>query len=121
MRILFQGWIALTAAIALAVALLPGVDVDGGVLTYLWIAALFALVNLLLGPILRLLAAPVILVTLGLFSLVVNAALFAITSWLSSSLSVDGFFSALFASVIVSIVTALLGTIIDHRRTAAVA
>ena len=118
MRVFVEGWIALTAAIAIAVALLPGVTVDGGVLAYLWIAALFALVNLLLGPILRLLAAPVILITLGLFSLVINALLFSITSWLSDALSVDGFFSALLAAIVVSIITAVLGAIIEHARPA---
>ena len=117
-RVLLQGWIALTVAIAVAVAVLPGIDVDGGVLTYLWIAALFAFVNLLLGPILRLLSAPLILITLGLFALVINALLFAITAWLSSALSVDGFFSALVAAVIVSVVSAVLGAIMDHRRRA---
>jgi putative membrane protein len=115
------GWLILAIAIGVAAAILPGVDVDGGLLAYLWIAALFAVINILLGPILRLLSAPVIILTLGLFSFVVNALLFVITAWLSDALSVDGFLDALLAALIVSLITTLVGGTIDiARRRAAV-
>jgi putative membrane protein len=121
-RRLLLGWITLAAAVALAAWLLSGVDVDGGIFTYLWIAALFAVVNLLLGTVLRVLSAPVILVTLGLFSVVINALLWLVTDWLSSSLDIDGFWNALLAGVIVSIVNVVVAIIfgpevkrLDHR------
>ena len=63
--------------------LLPDVTVDGGFFTYLWIALLFAVVNAILGPILHLLALPITAITLGLFALVVNAALVGITAALT--------------------------------------
>ena len=58
--------------------------------TWLWIALLFALVNAVVGPVLRLLSLPFVLVTLGLFLLVVNAALLGITASLTDRLQVDG-------------------------------
>jgi putative membrane protein len=107
-RRLLGSWLILTLAIAIAVSLVPGVDVDGGWTSYFWIAVLFGLANAVLGPVLRLLTAPLILVTLGLFALVVNGLLFSLTSWLSDSLSVDGFLSALLAAAVVSLVDAVL-------------
>jgi putative membrane protein len=115
-RIFLVGWLILAVAIGIAVAVVPGVSVDGGVLTYLWIAALFAVVDILLGPILRLLTAPLILLTLGLFAFVVNAVLFVITAWLSSKLSVDGFGDALLAALIISLVAWVLGIVVDVAR-----
>jgi putative membrane protein len=115
-RIFLVAWLILAVAIGIAVAVVPGVSVDGGVLTYLWIAALFAIVNLLLGPILRLLTAPLIIITLGLFAFVVNAVLFAITAWLSSKLAVDSFGDALLAALVISLVSWVLGIIVDVAR-----
>ncbi|MCW2621769.1 MAG: conserved rane protein of unknown function, partial [Frankiales bacterium] len=62
--------------------------------TYLWLAALFAVVNSVIGPVVRLLSLPFVVLTLGLFLLVVNAALLAITAGLSDRLQVDGFGTA---------------------------
>jgi len=58
--------------------------------TYLWVALVFALVNAVVGPVLRLLSMPFVLLTLGLFLLVVNAALLGITAALTDRLQVDG-------------------------------
>ncbi len=85
--------------------LLPGVDVRAGVTNYLVIAVIFGLVNAFIGPILRLLSFPLTLVTLGLFRIVVNAALVGITAWLTSRLQVDGFLTAVLAALIISAVT----------------
>jgi putative membrane protein len=116
MRRLLASWLILTFSIAVAVAVVPGVDVDGGVTSYLWIAVIFGLANALIGPVLRLLTAPLILVTLGLFALVVNAILFAFTSWLSDSLSVDDFWAALFAAVLIGVADAVLNFVLRPGR-----
>src|SRR5688500_16084745 len=63
--------------------------------SYLWIALLFAVVNSIVGPVLRLLAMPFVVLTLGLFLLVVNAALLGLTAALSERLEVDGIWAAL--------------------------
>jgi putative membrane protein len=95
--------LVLAAAIWLTTALLPNVNVDGGFFTYLWIAFLFAIVNAILGPILHLLALPITAITLGLFALVVNAGLVGITAALSSDFSIDGFFTAVLAAILISV------------------
>lgn len=113
-------WLILAVAVGIAAAVLPGVDINGGFLSLLWVALLFGLVNALLGPILRLIALPLTIITLGLFSIIINTALVGITAWLSSDLDVDGFFPALGASIVISIVTTLLGLLLlrhaDDRR-----
>ena len=73
--------------------------------TYLWIALIFAVVNAVVGPVLRLLSLPFTLVTLGLFLLVVNAALLGLTAALTDRLAIDGFGSAVVAALIISLVT----------------
>jgi putative membrane protein len=71
--------------------------------TYLWIALLFALVNAVVGPVLRLLSFPFVLVTLGLFLLVVNAALLGITAAITDRLQVDGFGPAIVGGLLLAI------------------
>jgi putative membrane protein len=90
---------------------LPGLDVvenpDGplGVYgTYLWIGLLFGVVNAIVGPILRLLSLPFVVLTLGLFLLVVNAALLGLTALISDRLTVDGFVTALLGGLILALV-----------------
>ena len=108
--------LVLAAAIFLTAWLLPGFDVSGGFFTYLWIAALYAVVNLVLGPILHLISLPVTVITFGLFALVVNAALVGITAALTDDLSISGFWTALFAAIIISIVSAVLRLLLGVRR-----
>lgn len=102
-------WVATAVALALAAALIPSVDIDGGVGTLLWVALLFGLVNGLIGPLLRLISLPLTLVTFGLFGLVINGALLALTAGLSDALDVGGFLATMVAAVIISVVTAVLG------------
>jgi putative membrane protein len=101
-------------AIWVAALIVPGVelvDAEPGeqVVSLLLIAVIFTLCNALLKPILKTLAFPLYLVTLGLFALVVNALLLWLTGWLSTELdlglTVDGFWAALLGAVVVSIVT----------------
>jgi len=106
-------WAILAAAIAVAAALMPSVDIDGGVLTLLGISMVFALVNALVGPVLRLISLPLTLITLGLFALVVNGVLFGITAGLTDSLDVGGVVSTIVAALVISIVTAALWFVIE--------
>jgi putative membrane protein len=108
--------LVLAVAIGLAAWILPGVDITGGFFSYLWIAILFAIVNAVLGPILALISLPITVLTLGLFALVVNAALVGITAWLSSDFSIDGFWNAVAAAVLISIFAALLGLLVREPQ-----
>ena len=82
--------------------------------TYLWIALIFALVNAVVGPVLRLLSFPFVLVTLGLFLLVVNAALLGITAALTDRLQVDGFGTAIIGGLILAVVGWAADQVLDR-------
>ncbi len=101
-------WLVMAAGIAISAALLPSVDVQGGVLGLLLVALVFGLVNALVGPLLRLVSLPLTLMTFGLFSLVINAALLAITAGLTDALDVGGVFETFLAAIVLSLVTAVL-------------
>jgi putative membrane protein len=107
--------IVLAVAIWLTAWLLPDVHVRGGALTYLWIAALFALVNMFIGPILRLVALPLTILTLGLFALVVNAALVGITAKLSKDFNIEGFWTAVLAAILIAVFSAVLNLFVPDR------
>jgi putative membrane protein len=91
----------------IATLVVPGITVDGGVATYLWVALLFGLINSVFGSIIKVLTFPVSIVTFGLFLFVVNAAMLSLTARWSEKLEVTGFWSALFASLIISVITTL--------------
>jgi putative membrane protein len=88
-----------------AAALLEGIAVRGELVDYLVIAVVFGLINLLVKPIVQLLSLPFVLLTLGLFLLVVNAGMLMLTAALTTRLSVEGFGTALVGALVISIVT----------------
>jgi putative membrane protein len=101
--------------------LLPGLEVIpnpdgplGEAGTYLWIGLLFGVVNAIVGPILRLLSLPFVILTLGLFLLLVNAALLGITAALTDRLEIDGFVTAVLGGLILAIVGWAADRILDR-------
>lgn len=112
LRDLLLRWVCLAAAVWFTTAVVPGIDVDGGLGTYLLVAAVFATVNAVLGTIVRLLTLPLVLLTLGLFSLVVNALMLQVTDALMDSLEVDGFWWAVVAALVIAVVSALLEVVV---------
>jgi putative membrane protein len=111
-KAIIVSWFVLAAAIGLTAWIVPSVDVDGGFFTLLWVALLFGLVNALIGPILRLISLPLTLVTFGLFALVVNAVLLALTAGLSDGLEVGGFFGSIVAALLISIFATLISVVV---------
>ena len=95
--------VVLAAIIYVVARIVPGVHVNGSVVWLLWVALIFSVVNLILGPIFRLLSLPFIIITLGLFLLVVNAGLLAITAALTSHLDVDNFGSAVLGGFLIAL------------------
>ncbi len=102
--------------------LLPGIDIDGnqaGALgvsgTFLWVALVFALVNAVVGPVLRFLSFPAILLSLGLFLLIVNAALLGLTAALSDRLAVDGFGTAVLGGLVLAVVGWAADRVLETR------
>ncbi len=107
MKILLR-WAALALSFWVATALIPGIDVKGGFTTYLWVALLFGLLNATLGSVLKVLTLPAVIVTLGLFLVVVNASILMLVARWSDKLDVNNFWSAIFAALVISVVTRLV-------------
>ena len=107
-RRLLLTWLIVAAALAITSWIFDGIDIEGGFGSLLIVALVFGLINALLGPIARLLTFPVIILTLGLFAWVINALLLLLTDWLSDRLEVDGFWTALWGALVISIVTSVL-------------
>ncbi len=82
--------------------------------TYLWIALIFGVVNAIVGPILRLMSLPFVLLTLGLFLLVINAALLGLTALITDRLEVDGFVTALLGGLILAIAGWVADQLLDR-------
>ena len=98
-------FLVIAAAVWLVAAYVPGVTVSEGISSYLWIALIFAAVNLVVKPVLKLLSFPLLLLTLGLFLVVINALMFGLTALLTDRLAVDGVGPAVIASLVISVVT----------------
>jgi putative membrane protein len=105
-------------ALALSVAAwaIDGIQLSGGLGDVLVVALVFGVLNALLKPILLFFSLPFLLVTLGLFALVVNGALLLITARLTDSLSVSGLWPAIVGSVVISLVTMVLGRVLEDER-----
>jgi putative membrane protein len=100
-------------AIWLTSMLLAGFSFSGSLLNLIIVAVIFGLVNALVRPIVKLLTLPINLMTLGLFTLVINTLMLILTVWLSDSLSLTGglfenFLFAFVAAIIISIISTIL-------------
>jgi putative membrane protein len=82
--------------------------------TYLWIGLIFGVVNAVVGPVLRLLSLPFVVLTLGLFLLVVNAALLGLTAALTDRLTVDGIGTALIGGLILAVAGWVADQLLDR-------
>jgi putative membrane protein len=107
MRILLR-WSVSALAVWAATALVPGIKVHGGAWSYFWVALLFALINISIGSLLKLLTLPAVLLSAGLFIFVINAAMLELTARWSTALTIKNFWSALLASLIISFVSSVL-------------
>lgn len=109
MNILLK-WLVSTVAVMLTSYLLPGVTLTG-FWAALWTALFLGLVNAFIKPLLVLLTLPINIVTLGLFTFVINAALILLASSVVKGFFVEGFWVALLFSVILSLFNYLANTI----------
>jgi putative membrane protein len=90
------------------------------VLTYALVALIFAIVNTIIGSVIKVLAFPLYILTLGLIGLLINGLLLLITAgisgWFGFGLSVDGFWWGVLGAIVISIVNWLLGIIIRPKK-----
>jgi len=111
MKLLIR-WAISTVAVLATVFLMPGISVSGNnaIFAAIMVAAILGIVNVLIKPILSLLSCGLLLVTLGLFMFVINAVMLMFTSWIAQNwfgigFIVDGFWPALWGSIVISIVS----------------
>jgi putative membrane protein len=101
-------------ALAVTVYILPGFDISGGIGGYLVVAVVFGLVNAFIRPIVKLFSLPITCLTLGLFTLVINALMLLLTDLLTGSLfDIAGGFgqrllTAIIGAIVISIVSGIL-------------
>lgn len=107
----------LNASVFLLVSrLVPGFQV-ASLWTAVWAALIFGLVNSLIRPILLAVSLPLSIVSLGLFTLVVDAAVMALTAWLVPGLEVQGFATAVVGWLLVSFGSMLVSSVLGDHRT----
>jgi putative membrane protein len=114
-----------TLALGVATWLFDGITLDGSsntdkVVALLVVGAIFGVVTSFIRPIVNLLSLPLIILTLGLMLLVVNALMLMLTSWIAEQLDlgfhVDGFWTALFGSIVISIASLVLESLFPQPR-----
>ena len=108
-------------ALWVAVRFVPGISFNGNPVLLLAVALVFSVVNTIVKPIATLLSLPAVLLTLGIFFLVINAFMLWFTGWLSTSLGlgfhVDGFRAAFLGGIVVSLVAwALSVFLVEHKE-----
>lgn len=107
-------WLVLTAAIIVASYVLDGIQVKG-FLSAFFAAAILGVLNAFFRPILIILTLPINILTLGLFTFIINALLLKMASGVISGFDVRGFWAAVFGSVIISIVSWALNSFISPK------
>jgi putative membrane protein len=104
-----------------AASIVPGLEFTGDLTSLLLVAAVFGIVNSTLRPLLTILTCPLIVLTLGLFTLVINALMLLVTGWLSESwdlgFTVTGFWSAFWGGLVVGIVSMILAMLLPGKAT----
>jgi len=114
MRGLFIRWLILTAAIMFASYVIEGIVVRG-FFSALLAAAVLGILNAFFRPILIVLTLPINILSLGLFTFIINAVLLKMVSVVISGFEVYGFWSAVFGSLLISIVSWILSSFVNER------
>ena len=109
-------WAINAVALWVAITYIPGIHAQGGWLALLGLALIFGFVNALFRPLLKFLTCPLIVLTLGLFTLLINTLLFWLTGlvgqYVGVGFTVDGFWPAFFGSLVVSVVSMVLTVLV---------
>lgn len=114
MKGIFIKWLILTAAIMMASYLIDGIRVSGFLCAF-FTAAILGILNVFFRPVLLILTLPINILSLGLFTFVINALLLKMASGVISGFEVYGFWSAIFGSLVISIVNWVLSSFVIHQ------
>ncbi|HQR17031.1 MAG TPA: phage holin family protein [Gemmatimonadales bacterium] len=113
-------WMINTIALSAAVQLIPGIHFTDGPVQLLLVALVFGVVNAVLRPVLTVLSCPLVLLTLGLFTLVINGVMLMLTARLAAiwhlGFRVDGFWPAFWGGLVVGMVSLALALLVNEER-----
>lgn len=119
MRFLIR-WAINTLALFAAVWIVPGIRLNSGWFSLIWLGLIFGLVNATIRPVLKFFTCPLILLTLGLFTLVINALMLSLTAWIGNlfgiELVIDGFWAAFWGALVVSVVSVFLSLFVREEK-----
>jgi putative membrane protein len=108
-------WAINAVALYVAIWVVPGIVLSGAWTDILWLALIFGLLNALVRPVLKFLTCPLIILTLGLFTIVINTGMLLLTSRIGQTfgfgLTVDGFWQAVLGSLVISLVSVVMSLI----------
>jgi putative membrane protein len=112
-------WTINAIALFLAVYFVPGINLESGWTSIIWLALIFGLINAFLRPLLKLLTCPLILLTLGLFTLLINTFLFWLTGqvgqYFGIGFTIENFWAALLGGIVVTVVSVVLSLILKDE------
>jgi putative membrane protein len=107
------------AALYVATELVPDITVEGGWQVLLIVALIFGVINALIRPLLKLLTCPLVILTLGLFTFIINALLLLLTSWVAGQLGVEfyvaNFMAAFWGGLVISVVSLVLSMFLSDK------
>ena len=120
MRKLLLRWLIDAVAVYAAIYWVPGIEAADGIAVYFWIALILGLVNAIIGPLIKFLTCPLIILSLGVFTLVINGLLLMLTSALARQFGiafvVNGFGPAFLGALVISIVSFGLSVLTGANR-----
>ena len=112
---LFLKWLIAALAILISAYVIPGVTISG-VWAALWLAVFLGVVNIIIKPILILITLPINILTLGLFTFVINALLILLSATIIKGFEVSGFWQAMLFSFVLSLVSYILNKVFSLHR-----
>lgn len=109
------------AALWVTTLVVPGIRIESSITSFLIVAVIFGLVNASVRPVAKLLSLPIRILTLGIFTFVINALMLMLTAWLAgNAMSIEGgimtqLFRALIGSIVISVASTLIGWIVSGK------
>ena len=108
-------WMLFSLLIMFIAWIIPGITITG-FLSALVVVIILSLVNIFVRPLVQFISIPLNVLTLGLFSLIINALLFMLVAKFSPGFQIDGFWSGLFGALILSVLSPLIEKINIHKK-----
>ena len=112
-------WVVIALSLWAAILIVPGLNYEGSGLELFVIAAIFGLVNAIIRPIVMFLSCPLVVLTFGLFILIINTLMLSLTIWLSSLFNLgftsESFWTTFFGAIIISIISGILNLFLKDK------